>query len=100
MSKMDEDKKKLNKMSVKNLREEQKKKSEELVWRKIFNAKDTSNLLDEWKKKYLYPFGDIAPVKDHERAKYSKSSRVLPKMATAQSSRRSLQRMATSSSAA
>jgi len=68
---MDEDKKKLSKMSVKNLREELKKKSEELVWKKIFSAKDSSNLLDQWKNKYLYPFGNIAPMKDHERKKAS-----------------------------
>ena len=38
MAKMNEDKKKLSKMSVKNLKEENKKKSEEMVWMKIFNS--------------------------------------------------------------
>jgi hypothetical protein len=65
MSKINEDKKKLSKMSVKNLREENKKKSEEMVWMKIFNSQDKGNLLDKWKKKYLYPFGNIAPIGDH-----------------------------------
>ena len=36
----------MNKMSVKNLRDDMKKKSEELVWRKIFNANENTNMLD------------------------------------------------------
>ena len=36
----------MNKMSVKNLRDEMKKKSEEQVWLKIFNASENTNMLD------------------------------------------------------
>ena len=61
----------MNKMSVKNLRDDMKKKSEELVWRKIFNANENTNMLDQWKKKYLFPFGDIAPLGDHDRKRNS-----------------------------
>ena len=51
-------------MSSKAIKKELRENYEAEVWSRIFNANGKDSNLQTWKKKYLYPFGNIAPIKD------------------------------------
>ena len=52
---------------MKALKKEMKEKQEAEIWKKIFRCENGEESgLQSWKKNYLYPFGNIAPIKDHD----------------------------------
>jgi hypothetical protein len=53
--------------SLKQLKKQIKEGQESEVWTMIFSSKEGESCLKTWKKKYMYPFGDIAPIKDFEK---------------------------------
>ena len=77
MNKLDDIRKSAAAKDIKNLKAELKQKQEEDVWASILNASTKGGRpIEQWKQKYMYPFGDIAPIKDNST--YSKSTRALP----------------------
>ena len=47
--------------------EEMRQNKEEEVWNKIFphaTCERQSEVFDAWKERYLYPYADIAPLRD------------------------------------
>ena len=71
-------------LNVDQLREKVKMDNAEKVWNKIFkpDAKlGKLGILYQWKAKYLFPYGDIAPLRDFETDMSSKQPHAKTKSA-------------------
>jgi len=62
LERLPEAKEEVSKFDLHTLKKEVKQSQEESVWKQIFSNESKSGGL--WKRKYLYPFGSIAPKPD------------------------------------
>ena len=59
------------------MKKEIKEEQEAEIWRKIFSAQDgEEGGLEGWKKKYLYPYGNIAPIPDFDFSGHGDAAKI------------------------
>ena len=69
-----------------------KDRQEAEIWKKVFSAHGgEEGGLEAWKKKYLYPFGNIAPVPDFDLGAHGDAAAIqhAPKQEAAEGGERS-----------
>ena len=56
-------------LTIKKLKEDLKTNTQNNIWNSFFISADsnqTKSYIEVWKKKYLFPFGDITPAQENQ----------------------------------